>query len=72
MHLQYLSVRDVIMYFGGHSAKTANRVWERLSDSRKEEVATECRNFKFSGQGQSEQPVITFKGFLKLYIIIKP
>jgi hypothetical protein len=65
-NVQYLSIRDVIMHFGGHSSKTANRVWERLSDSRKEEVATECRNFKFSGQGQTEQPVISFKGALKL------
>ena len=68
--VQYLSARDVIMHFGGHSAKTANRVWERLSDSRKEEVATECRNFQFSGQGQTLQPVITFKGVLKLVMWI--
>jgi hypothetical protein len=68
--MQYLSVRDVIMHVGGHSSKTANKVWERLSDDKKEEVATLCRIFKFSGQGQSEQSVITFKGALKLVMWI--
>lgn len=68
--IQYLSVRDVIMHVGGHSSKTANKVWERLSDDKREEVATLCRIFKFSGQGQSEQPVITFKGALKLIMWI--
>lgn len=68
--IQYLSVRDVIMHVGGHSSKTANKVWERLSDDKKEDLATMCRIFKFSGQGQSEQPVITFKGALKLIMWI--
>ena len=67
---QYLSIRDIIMHFGGCSAKSANKAWERLSESRKQEVATECRIFKFQGQGQTEQPVITFKGALKLVMWI--
>jgi hypothetical protein len=65
-NMQYLSVRDMIMHFGGKTAGAANKTWERLSDERKEEVATECRSFKFPGQGQTEQTVITFKGALKL------
>jgi hypothetical protein len=69
-NVQYLCTRDVIMIGGGCSAKTASKIWERLSDSRKEEVSTECRNFKFPGQGQSEQSVITFKGALKLFMWI--
>ncbi len=58
------------MHVGGRSAKTANKTWEILSDARKEEVANELRNFKFPGQGQTEQPVITFKGALKLVMWI--
>ena len=64
--LQYLCTRDFIMVYADCSAKTANKIWERLSESRKQEVATECRSFKFPGQGQTEQSVITFKGALKL------
>ena len=68
--LQYLSIRDIIMHCAAVSSKSANKIWERLPESRKQEVATECRNFKFSGQGQSEQPVITFRGTLKLVMWI--
>jgi len=68
--LQHLSIRDTIMYFGGKKATSASKTWERLSESRKREVATECRNFQFPGQGQVEQPVITFKGALKLIMWI--
>lgn len=69
-NLQYLSIRDLIMHFNGCSSKTANKVWERMSDSRKEEVSTECRVFQFQGQGQTAQPVISFKGALKLVMWI--
>lgn len=69
-NLQYLSIRDLIMHFSGCSSKTANKVWERMSDSRKEEVSTECRVFQFQGQGQTAQPVISFKGALKLVMWI--
>jgi hypothetical protein len=68
--LQHLSIRDTIMYFGGKTPKTANKTWENLSDSRKQEVANNVRHFKFPGQGQTEQPVITFKGALKLIMWI--
>ena len=69
-NVQYLSTRDLIMIFAGCSAKTANKIWERLSESRKQEVTLECRSFKFPGQGQTEQIVITFKGALKLVMWI--
>ena len=68
--LQHLSIRDVIMYFGGKKAPAATRTWERLTDSRKQEVATECSTYKFPGPGQVEQSVITFKGALKLIMWI--
>jgi hypothetical protein len=68
--VQHLSIRDTIMYFGGKKATSASKTWERLLESRKQEVATECRNFQFPGKGQVEQPVITFKGALKLIMWI--
>ena len=40
--LQHLCVRDTIMYFGGKKAQAATRTWERLPDSRKQELSTEC------------------------------
>ncbi len=69
-NVQYLCTRDIIMIGAGCSAKTASKIWERLSESKKQEVSTECRTFQFSGQGQSEQSVITFKGALKLFMWI--
>jgi hypothetical protein len=68
--LQYLCIRDTVMYFGGKKAQAATRTWERLPESRKQEVCTECTSFQFPGQGQVEQPVITFKGALKLIMWI--
>ena len=68
--VQYLSIRDVIMYYGNKKAQAATKTWDRLPDYRKQEVCTECTNFHFPGQGQSEQPVITFRGALKLVMWI--
>jgi hypothetical protein len=70
-NLQYLSVRDLIMHFGGHSSKTANKTWERFSLEDKEELATFCRQYRFPGPGNpTPVPVITFKGALKLIMKI--
>jgi hypothetical protein len=68
--LQYLSVRDVLMHLCGSSAKTANKKWERLSGEAKEEVETFCRSFQFPGQGNRPETVITFKGALKLAMLV--
>jgi len=66
--VQYLSSRDLIMVGAGCSAKTANRIWERLPESRKQELAPHSRIFKFPGQGQTDQVVLNFKGALKLFM----
>ena len=63
---QYLSCRDIIMHLGDKKASTANKTWERLSESKKEELSTECQTWRFPGSGQVDLPVITFKGALKL------
>ena len=65
-NVQYLSSRDVLMHISGQNNKGASKIWERLSDVRKQELSTECRTWKFPGPGQVEQPVVSFKGVLKL------
>ena len=64
--VQYLSCRDIIMHLGDKKASTANKTWERLLESKKEELSTECQTWRFPGSGQVDLPVITFKGALKL------
>ena len=67
---QYLSIRDLIMYLCDKDNKQAAQIWERLSPDTKQEVSSFCRNFQFPGRGQSEQPVITFPGALKLIMFL--
>jgi hypothetical protein len=68
--VQYLPIRDLIMHCGGKNAKAANKTWERMPDDMKEELATFCTSFQFSGTGKKLQPVISFKGALKLVMMI--
>ena len=68
--VQYLSVLDVLMNLCGSTSKSANKKWERLSDEAKDEVATFCRHFQFPGQGNKTETVITFKGALKLAMMV--
>ena len=67
---QYLSVRDVIMHICGKDQHDAAQIWRRTPPSRLSELGTFCSNFKFPGRGQSEQPVITFPGALKLVMFL--
>ena len=64
--VQYLSIRDFIMVVCDKDGNDAGQVWRRLSEDKKNEVQSFCLNFVFPGQGQQEQPVITFPGALKL------
>ena len=69
--VQYLSVRDVLMHVCDLTAKRANEKWERLSDEVKKELTAFCGQFKFSGPGNPAYvPVITFKGVLKLVMLV--
>lgn len=68
--VQYMCARDVIMHVNGKNNKQACQVWDRLPDENKEELSSHQRNFRFPGQGQSEQPVLTFQGILKLVMWI--
>ena len=69
-NVQYMCARDVIMHVNGKNNKQASQVWDRLPEDKLEEVSSCRRNFKFPGQGQSEQPVLTFQGILKLVMWI--
>jgi hypothetical protein len=68
--VQYLSIRDMIMCVCGKNNDEAGLVWRRMSPERLSEVRSYCSNFKFHGQGQLEQPVITFVGALKLIMFL--
>lgn len=68
---QYLSIRDVLMHICGLTSKRANEKWERLSDEVKNELTAFCGQFRFPGPGNpSPTPVITFKGVLKLIMLV--
>ena len=68
--VQYLSIRDMIMHLCNKNGNEANEIWRRMSPERLSEVKAFCFNFQFHGQGQSEQPVITFVGALKLIMFL--
>ena len=55
--IQYLSVRDVIMYMCGKDNKQASQIWERISSDHKEELSSFCRNFQFPAKHSTEPPV---------------
>ena len=68
--VQYLSIRDIIMCVCDKNMKRASEIWDRISPDRKTEVSAFCATYKFPGKGQSEQPVITFPGALKLVMFL--
>ena len=67
---QYLSVRDVIMHMCDATADHACQIWRNLSNFNKSEVQKYVENFQFLGRGQTEQPVITYQGALKLVMCL--
>ena len=68
--VQYIAVHDIIMHFGGQTAKTANKTWERLDEAKKAELEACCTQFQFPGVGRKSEAVITFKGALTLIMLI--
>jgi hypothetical protein len=70
-NLQYLSIRDTLMHVCGLTQKRANEKWERLPEDMKEELAAFCGQYRFPGPGNpTPSPVITFKGALKLVMMV--
>ena len=68
--IQYLSIRDMIIHMCGVNVDYAGQIWRRMSDDHKSELQPFCKFFQFPGRGQSEQPVITFPGAIKLSMFI--
>jgi hypothetical protein len=64
-----VSVYDVLQLVTGCGANCCNIVFQRLSDSYPE-VATKCSNFKFSGRGQRDTPVIDAAGIIEIIMIL--
>ncbi len=69
-NVQYLSIRDVLMHVCSISKVRANEKWRLLSNEVKDEVVDEVCNFQFPGKGNKSEPVITFKGALKLVMMV--
>ena len=65
-HVPYMSIRDIIMVVCDKDNNDAGRTWRNLPESYKNEVQHLVLNFQFPGRGQSQQPVITLPGALKL------
>lgn len=65
-----LSVRDTLMHICGINKKRACEKWDRLPDDMRSELAELVHLFQFPGQGNKPEPVITFKGALKLVMMV--
>ena len=68
--IQYISIRDIIIHMCDKDNDRAGAIWRNLRPEHKEELRLFLSNFKFFGQGQSEQPVITFPGALTLCMFL--
>ena len=68
--IQYLSIRDLIMHMCGKDNNRAAQTWRELPENQKDEVKKFLSTFQFPGKGQSEQPVITFPGAIRLSMFL--
>lgn len=68
--VQYLSIRDMIMCVCGKDQHDAAQIWRRMSEHNKDQLCHSLSSHKFPGQGQSEQPVITFRAAIKLVMML--
>ena len=68
--VQYLSIRDMIMCVCGKDQHDAARTWREMNPERVSEVGQFLSQYQFPGKGQSEQPVISFVGALKLVMFL--
>lgn len=68
--VQYMSIRDLIMFVCDASVDYAGQIWRNIPNARKSEVHDYLSNFQFPGRGQVDQPVITFPGAIKLSMFL--
>ena len=64
--VQYLSIRDVIMCVCDKNNHRAAETWRNIPENKKEDVQVFCLKHQFPGPGQSEQPIITLEGAIRL------
>lgn len=69
-NVQCLSIRDILMHISGLNRKRATEKWGLIPPEVKQEVAELVHLFQFPGQGNKPEPVITFKGALKLVMMV--
>ncbi len=67
---QYMSIRDLIAHMCGINFDHAGKTWRRMSDEHKSELQEFCAVFQFPGRGNSNHPVITFPGAIKLTMFL--
>lgn len=68
--VQCLSIRDILMHTSGLNRKRATEKWGLIPQEVKQEVTELVHLFQFPGQGNKPEPVITFKGALKLVMMV--
>jgi hypothetical protein len=66
----HLSVRDVLMHICSLSANSATYKFRSLPEEAKAELRADLAEFQFPGRGNKMEPVITFKGALKLVMLV--
>ena len=64
-----VSVYDVLSAITGLSTNNCSNVWKRLQDDYPE-VATNCSNFQFPGQGQRPTPVCDARGITEIIMML--
>ena len=68
--VQYLSIRDILMYLCVKDEKQAGAVWRALSQDIFKAISAECGAYQFPGKGNKKQAVITFSGAYKMIALI--
>ena len=64
-----MSVYDVLSVITGLPTNNCSNVWKRLQDAFPE-IATNCSNIKFEGQGQRPIPVADARGITEIILLL--
>jgi len=68
--VQTLCIRDLIMHLCNTNGDYGLQIWRNLDEGKKNELRQYISEFKFPGQGQRLQPVISFPGAIKLAMFL--
>jgi len=64
--MQHISIRDLLMHVCDLTTIRANEKWRLVPDIIKSKLEGDTQLYQFPGKGNKPEPVITFKGALKL------